>query len=77
MYEKVSLIRLSITVAVSFLMGYLAALWVTHLDPDGTGGSILAFPAIISLMVFSCLNFVVGGAALVTKYGGYGGYIFY
>ena len=44
MYEKVSLIRLSITVAVSFLMGYLAALWVTHLDPDVTGGASSRLP---------------------------------
>jgi len=71
MYENVRLIRMVVTMAFSFVIGYVAALWVTYLDPDGTGGGILAAPAIISVMIFSGLTLIVGVAALRTKYGGY------
>jgi hypothetical protein len=59
------------TVAGSFLIGYTAAVWVTHLDPDGSGGSILAFPAILSVTAVSALAFIVGMSSLGTNYGRY------
>ena len=52
--------RVVITVFMSALAGFLAALWRTALDPTGTGGSILALPIII-VMVPLCIAFFVLG----------------
>lgn len=56
-----------ITIAVSFLLGYIAAVWVTYLDPTGTGGGILAIPAILAVGAYSVAAFVAGVAALVAR----------
>jgi hypothetical protein len=62
----------AITFAGSFFAGYAAAYWTTLLDPGGTGGSILAFPAIMLVALVSIFLFF-GGLAIsaITRAGYY------
>lgn len=49
----------------------MARIWVTWLDQAGTGGSILAIPAILSVTALVALAFIVGVCALGTGYARY------
>lgn len=64
--KKGNFIKLfTITFAISFFAGFVAAYWTTILDPDGTGGSVLAFPAILLTTLVSIFLFF-GGLAVST-----------
>ena len=60
-----------ITALIAFSIGYFAALWVTYLDPDGTGGSILAMPAIAAILIATALAVVMGLSSIRTGHGRY------
>ncbi len=49
-----------VTLIASFSAGFLLALWITRLDPDGTGGSILAIPALLVASGISIITIVFG-----------------
>jgi hypothetical protein len=70
-YQEMSWVGVAIAVFVSFGIGYVAAVWVRYLDPAGTGGSILAAPAIVAVAALSVLTFFVGIAAIIGNRGGY------
>lgn len=48
------------TLIASLIVGFLLALWITRLDPGGTGGSILAIPALLVASVISIITIVFG-----------------
>jgi hypothetical protein len=53
-------IRWALTAGISFSVGFVLALWVTRLDPDGNGGSVLAMPAIMAAAGISFIAFCFG-----------------
>lgn len=59
------------TVLLSLIGGFLAGLWATRIDPDGTGGSILMLPVIFILFLVCGSLFVTGIISLKNSFGGY------
>ena len=60
-----SLIRWLIPLACGLFIGLVLAVWITRLDPDGTGGSVLAMPALLIGLGISSISFIFG---LATAY---------
>ena len=59
----------AITLLFSLVVGFLAALWRFKLDPEGTGGSILALPVIMTLFPLCITLLLVGLLTLNKSYG--------
>lgn len=59
-----------IPIAISLLLGFFPGVWVIGwLDPAGTGGSILAFPATLLVMLLTLLYVVIGILPFSRDYG--------
>lgn len=64
--------RLAVTVVLSVFVGWLAAMWrYKILDPEGTGGGILALPISITLFPLCGLLFLLGILTLDRSFGPY------
>lgn|GEM_PF-4056188 len=68
--NSITLLPLTITVVISVFVGLLAAVWrYKILDPEGTGGSILAMPIILTMFPFCIALFFAGVLTLKERFG--------
>jgi uncharacterized membrane protein YidH (DUF202 family) len=58
--QKRTFVSWIVTLIASFGIGFLLALWITRLDPDGTGGSVLATPALLVASGISIITIIFG-----------------